>query len=140
MTITQAVIFCASKRKVIWLGERLNERDFTVNTIHGDLSDIERKNVMKEFRAGSSRILIATDLLARGIDVQQVSLVINYDMPSGRDGRENYIHRVGRSGRFGRKGCAINFVTKKDIYIFREIERFYSIQINELPYNINDLL
>ena len=95
---------------------------------------------MKEFRAGSSRILIATDLLARGIDVQQVSLVINYDMPSGRDGRENYIHRVGRSGRFGRKGCAINFVTKKDIYIFREIERFYSIQINELPYNINDLL
>jgi len=75
---------------------------------------------MKEFRSGSSRVLIATDLLARGIDVQQVSLVINYDLPANR---ENYIHRIGRGGRFGRKGVAINFVTSEDVRILRDIER-----------------
>jgi len=72
---------------------------------------------MKEFRSGSSRVLITTDLLARGIDVQQVSLVINYDLPANR---ENYIHRIGRSGRFGRKGVAINFVTNDDVRSMRE--------------------
>merc|ERR1711924_279661 len=67
----------------------------------------ERKVVMQEFKSGSSRILIATDLVARGIDVQQVSLVLNYDMPCGEDAIENYVHRIGRGGRFGRKGVAI---------------------------------
>lgn len=75
---------------------------------------------MKEFRSGSSRVLITTDLLARGIDVQQVSLVINYDLPTNR---ENYIHRIGRGGRFGRKGVAINFVTNEDVRMLRDIER-----------------
>ena len=75
---------------------------------------------MKEFRSGSSRVLITTDLLARGIDVQQVSLVINYDLPTNR---ENYIHRIGRGGRFGRKGVAINFVTTEDVRMLRDIER-----------------
>jgi len=75
---------------------------------------------MKEFRSGSSRVLITTDLLARGIDVQQVSLVINYDLPTIR---ENYIHRIGRGGRFGRKGVAINFVTTDDVRMLRDIER-----------------
>ena len=75
---------------------------------------------MKEFRTGSSRVLITTDLLARGIDVQQVSLVINYDLPTNR---ENYIHRIGRGGRFGRKGVAINFVTTEDVRMLRDIER-----------------
>lgn len=75
---------------------------------------------MKEFRSGSSRVLITTDLLARGIDVQQVSLVINYDLPTNR---ENYIHRIGRGGRFGRKGVAINFVTTDDVRMLRDIER-----------------
>src|SRR3978361_1695536 len=79
----------------------------------------QRDLIMKEFRSGSSRVRIATDLLARGIDVQQVSLVINYDLPSNR---ENYIHRIGRSGRFGRKGVAINFVTSEDVRILRDIE------------------
>src|SRR5271154_5036012 len=80
----------------------------------------ERDVIMKEFRSGSSRVLIATDLLARGIDVQQVSLVINYDLPTNR---ENYIHRIGRGGRFGRKGVAINFVTTEDVRMLRDIER-----------------
>ena len=88
---------------------------------------------MKEFRSGSSRVLIATDLLARGIDVQQVSLVINYDLPANR---ENYIHRIGRGGRFGRKGVAINFVTQDEVRMMREIEQFYSTQIEEMPMNV----
>ena len=93
--------------------------------------------IMKEFRSGSSRVLIATDLLARGIDVQQVSLVINYDLPANR---ENYIHRIGRGGRFGRKGVAINFVTADDVRMLREIEQFYSTQIEEMPMNVADLI
>src|SRR6478735_8955074 len=91
----------------------------------------------QEFRSGSSRVLITTDLLARGIDVQQVSLVINYDMPANR---ENYIHRIGRGGRFGRKGVAINFVTAEDVRMMREIEQFYSTQIEEMPMNVADLI
>ena len=79
-----------------------------------------REVLMKEFRSGSSRVLIATDLLARGIDVQQVSLVINYDLPTNR---ENYSHRIGCGGRFGRKGVAINFVTTEDVRMLRDIER-----------------
>jgi translation initiation factor 4A len=87
---------------------------------HGDMEQKQREVLMKEFRTGSSRVLITTDLLARGIDVQQVSLVINYDLPTNR---ENYIHRIGRGGRFGRKGVAINFVTTEDVRMLRDIER-----------------
>ena len=87
---------------------------------HGDMEMKQREVLMKEFRSGSSRVLITTDLLARGIDVQQVSLVINYDLPTNR---ENYIHRIGRGGRFGRKGVAINFVTTEDVRMLRDIER-----------------
>ncbi|GAA6002051.1 uncharacterized protein JCM10292_001819 [Rhodotorula paludigena] len=93
--------------------------------MHGDMEQGQREVIMKEFRSGSSRVLITTDLLARGIDVQQVSLVINYDLPSSR---ENYIHRIGRGGRFGRKGVAINFVTTEDVPALRNIERFYNAQ------------
>ena len=82
------------------LTSQMQSKNFTVSSMHGDMQQEERDMVMKEFREGSSRVLITTDLLARGIDVQQVSLVINYDLPSNR---ENYIHRIGRSGRFGRK-------------------------------------
>lgn len=96
-----------------------------------------REQVMREFRTGSSRVLITTDLLARGIDVQQVSLVINYDLPTNR---ENYIHRIGRGGRFGRKGAAINFVTEEDKRTLQDIEQFYNTTIEEMPMNIADLL
>jgi superfamily II DNA/RNA helicase len=97
----------------------------------------ERNLVMREFRSGKSRILIATDIIARGIDVQQVSLVINFDLP--RD-RENYIHRIGRSGRHGRKGVGINFVTRQNVHELRDIEQFYSTEIKEMPMNIADLI
>ncbi|KAL8999684.1 MAG: hypothetical protein Q9169_001501 [Polycauliona sp. 2 TL-2023] len=133
VTITQAVIFCNTRRKVDWLTNKLTERDFTVSAMHGDMDQGQRDLIMKEFRSGSSRVLIATDLLARGIDVQQVSLVINYDLPANR---ENYIHRIGRGGRFGRKGVAINFVTADDVRMMREIEQFYSTQIEEMPMNV----
>ncbi|OEL30211.1 Eukaryotic initiation factor 4A [Dichanthelium oligosanthes] len=96
-----------------------------------------RDIIMREFRSGSSRVLITTDLLARGIDVQQVSLVINYDLPTQP---ENYLHRIGRSGRFGRKGVAINFVTRDDERMLFDIQRFYNVTIEELPANVADLL
>uniref|UniRef100_A0A5F9DHZ8 RNA helicase n=1 Tax=Oryctolagus cuniculus TaxID=9986 RepID=A0A5F9DHZ8_RABIT len=91
LTITQAVIFLNTRRKVDWLTEKMHARDFTVSALHGDMDQKERDVIMREFRSGSSRVLITTDLLARGIDVQQVSLVINYDLPTNR---ENYIHSL----------------------------------------------
>jgi translation initiation factor 4A len=105
--------------------------------MHGDLDQHKRDVVMREFRSGSSRVLISTDLLARGIDVQHVSLVINYDIPLNR---ENYIHRIGRTDRFGRKGVAINFVTNRDICYLRDIEDFYATEIMELPENVGELM
>jgi len=115
----------------------MHARDFTVSAMHGDMSQNERDVIMREFRSGSSRVLITTDLLARGIDVQQVSLVINYDLPANR---ENYIHRIGRGGRFGRKGVAINFVTSDDNRTLHDIEQFYNTTIEEMPMNVADLL
>merc|ERR1712026_374539 len=105
--------------------------------MHADLNQQERDLVMREFRSGSSWVLISTDLLARGIDGQQGSLVINYDLPSNL---ENYLHRIGRSGRFGRKGVAINFVTTVDVCSMKDIEQYYHTQIEEMPNNIADLL
>jgi len=137
LTITQAVIFANTRRKVDWLTEKMHERDFTVSAMHGDMDQKERDVIMREFRSGSSRVLITTDLLARGIDVQQVSLVINYDLPTNR---ENYIHRIGRGGRFGRKGVAINFVTADDTRTLQDIEKFYNTQIEEMPMNVADLI
>jgi translation initiation factor 4A len=137
LTITQAIIYCNTRRKVDWLTEKMTTRDFTVSAMHGDMDQRERELIMREFRSGSSRVLITTDLLARGIDVQQVSLVINYDLPTNR---ENYIHRIGRSGRFGRKGVAINFLTMQDTRYLRDIEQFYNTQIEEMPMNIIDLI
>eukprot|EP01098_Paradermamoeba_levis_P005036 TRINITY_DN2136_c0_g1_i1.p1 TRINITY_DN2136_c0_g1~~TRINITY_DN2136_c0_g1_i1.p1 ORF type:complete len:408 (-),score=135.69 TRINITY_DN2136_c0_g1_i1:108-1331(-) len=137
LNITQAVIFCNTRRKVDWLTDKMRSRDFTVSSTHGDISMKERDLILNEFRTGSSRVLITTDLLARGIDVQQVSLVINYDLPRNL---ENYIHRIGRSGRFGRKGVAINFVTADDVRALRELEQFYNTQIEEMPAHVADLI
>ncbi len=119
------------------LGLCWTARDHTVSATHGDMDQNTRDIIMREFRSGSSRVLITTDLLARGIDVQQVSLVINYDLPTQP---ENYLHRIGRSGRFGRKGVAINFVTKEDERMLQDIQRFYNTVIEELPSNVADLL
>jgi len=137
LTITQAVIFVNTKQKVDWLAEKMRENNFTVCAMHGDMPQKERDGIMQQFRAGQSRVLISTDLWGRGLDVQQVSLVICYDLPNSR---ELYIHRIGRSGRFGRKGVAINFVKSDDIRILRDIEQYYSTQIDEMPMNVADLI
>eukprot|EP00887_Chlorella_sp_A99_P003123 scaffold9.g3123.t1 len=130
LTITQAVIFCNTKRKVDWLTDKMRQNNFTVSSMHGDMPQRERDEIMETFRKGETRVLITTDVWARGLDVQQVSLVINYDLPNNR---ELYIHRIGRSGRFGRKGVAINFVKNDDLKILRDIEQYYSTQIDEMP-------
>ncbi|CDR88964.1 probable translation initiation factor eIF-4A [Sporisorium scitamineum] len=137
LTITQAVIFCNTRRKVDWLSTKMKENNFQVSSMHGEMQQKERDEVMAEFRQGSSRVLITTDVWARGIDIANISLVINYDLPTNR---ENYIHRIGRSGRFGRKGVAINFVTVDDVRTLRDIEQFYSTQIDEMPVKLEDVL
>jgi translation initiation factor 4A len=136
LSITQAVIFVNHRRKAEWLCEALNERDFTVFAIHSDLTQEERSATLDRFRKGEARVLIATDVLARGIDVQQVNLVLNFDLP--RD-TANYIHRVGRSGRFGRKGSAINLLcgSNGDVRSLRDIEQYYATAIDELPHDLS---
>jgi len=137
LNIAQAVIFCNTRKRVDWLTDQLRQKDFTVSATHGDLQPEERNKILNEFRTGSSRILITTDLLARGIDVHGVSLVINYDLPRNF---EKYIHRIGRSGRFGRKGVAINLVAYEDQGRLKEIERYYNTVVEEMPANITDLI
>jgi translation initiation factor 4A len=130
MSISQAVIFVNSRTRCENLWHDLTQKDFTVSMIHGGMDSDERNLRMKQFKSGSTRIMISTDLLARGIDCQEVSVVINYDLPFNS---ENYIHRIGRSGRFGKKGVAINFATSRDEYIVHDLQRFYATTIEELP-------
>jgi len=137
LNIAQAVIFCNTRKKVDWLTDHLRSKDFTVSATHGDLDPETRNVILSEFRTGSSRILITTDLLARGIDVHGVSLVINYDLPRNF---EKYIHRIGRSGRFGRKGVAINLISTEDVPRLKEIERYYNTAIEEMPAHIAELI
>jgi len=129
--------FLQFKKRVDILAENLSKKDFVVSSIHGEMQAEQRDQIMKEFRDGASRILITTDLLARGIDVHHVSLVVNYDLPRKL---ESYLHRIGRSGRYGRKGVAINFVTKNDMKDLKELEKFYDTQIEEMPSNIKTLI
>ena len=129
ISIGQAMVYCNKRYRVEELSVRLRENNFSVSQIHGDMQQKERQNVMRQFRKGDTRILVSTDVLSRGIDVQQVSLVINYDMPKDP---ETYIHRIGRSGRYGRKGVAINFITNRDYSKIRSIEDIYKIKIEHI--------
>ncbi|CAN4095544.1 unnamed protein product [Withania somnifera] len=137
LAITQSVIFVNTRRKVDWLTDKMHSRDHTVSATHGDMDQNTRDIIMREFRSGSSRMLITTDRLARGIDFQQGSLVINYDLPTQT---ENYLHRIGRSGRFGRKAVSINFVTEDDERMLFYIPRFYNVVIEHFPANVTDLI
>lgn len=134
--VNQCIIYCNTKEKSERLAELMREKDFVVSCIHGAMPQEKRNEVMKEFREGASRILISTDLLARGIDVQQVGLVINLELPSKK---ENYIHRIGRSGRFGRRGIAINLVSNHEVNYMIEIQEFYHTQILTLPNDLAEL-
>lgn len=136
LDINQALIYCNTKKRVNELSEMMREKDFTVSAMHGEMDQVARDMIMKEFRTGSTRVLITTDLLARGIDVQQVGLVINYELPKQK---ENYIHRIGRAGRFGRKGTAINFVLPNDARFIKEIQEHFNTQIEEMPQDLNEL-
>lgn len=136
LDINQALIYCNTKRRVEELERSMTEQDFVVSIMHGEMDQQKREVVMKQFRSGACRVLITTDLLARGIDVQQVGLVINYELPGKK---ESYIHRIGRAGRFGRKGTAINFVMPKDARFLKEIQDHYNTQIDEMPTDLDQL-
>jgi len=136
LSICQSVIFCNSRNRVKWLYDQMSS-NFPVIATHGELDVQGRDTILKQFRDGLYRIIITTDLLARGIDVQQVSLVINFDLPRQK---EIYLHRIGRSGRFGRRGLAISLITERDAPYLRDLERYYDTQVDEMPKNIADFL
>lgn len=137
INVGQCIIYINNKSKILEINERLLNDSFPVSYITGDRTADERKKIMNDFRSGQIRILLSTDLLSRGIDVQQLSLVINYDLPKEK---ETYIHRIGRSGRYGRKGVAINLITERDVEELKFIESFYDTKIDEMPDNIKDYL
>jgi translation initiation factor 4A len=126
-----------SKNKIEEVYDKLNASDFPVGFITGDRSVQERNEVMEQFRAGTLRILLSSDLLSRGIDIQQLSLVINFDLPREK---ETYIHRIGRSGRYGRKGVAINLINDREVDYMKHIEEFYDTKVSEMPQNIAEYL
>jgi superfamily II DNA/RNA helicase len=137
LNINQAIIYCNKRQRAEWLAEKLSVDGYPLSCIHGEMENDERRRRMEEFRSGKIRVLISTDLLARGIDVQQVSLVINFELPMNR---ENYIHRIGRSGRYGRKGVAINLIAPSEAKIKTEIETHYSTKMVDLPDELSNLI
>jgi len=132
LSVSQAIIYCNSTRRVDDLHEAMLADEYPVAKIHGKMDEADRKETNKQFRAGQHRVLITSDLYARGIDVQQVSIVINFDVPKSE---HTYLHRIGRSGRWGRKGVAINFVTKHDGAKLKHFEEYYNTIISEMPSN-----
>ena len=136
LNINQAMIYCNKRQRVEWLAEKLQTQGFPLSYIHGEMEVGERKRRMASFRSGEVRVLISTDLLARGIDVQQVSLVINYELPTNK---ENYIHRIGRSGRFGRKGVAINLIGPDEKTMASDIEKHYGTRLESLPEDLRKI-
>ncbi len=136
LSVSQSIIYCNSRKMVEDLSNKLRDSNFSVSYIHGSMTPLEREEKLKEFIAAQSRVLVSTDLLSRGIDVQQISVVINYDIPKSVD---NYLHRIGRSGRYGRKGVAINFNTPYDDSKLKAIERHYNIEMEQFPTNAESI-
>ena len=134
LIVSQCIIFVNSVNRVVDLYNAMTDEGFSVCCIHSSMNKIDRETAMTEFRKGCFRVLISSNITARGIDVQQVSTVVNFDIP--RD-VSTYLHRIGRSGRWGRKGLAINFITRQDIQTMKTIEKYYKISINEFPANFN---
>lgn len=134
ISLSQCIIYCNSVKRVDDLYEAMNEDGFPVCCIHSGMEKSMRDLAFTEFRTGKSRVLISSNVTSRGIDIQQVSTVINFDIPKCV---HNYLHRIGRSGRWGRKGVGINFVTRRDISKMKEIENHYSCEIKEMPSNMD---
>jgi superfamily II DNA/RNA helicase len=132
ISVSQCIIYCNSIYRVNELYDSMINDNFPVCKIHSNMNKEERQKNYKDFLQGAYRVLISSNITARGIDIQQVSTVINFDIPNCV---HIYLHRIGRSGRFGRKGLGINFITKRDIKKMKEIEDFYSTSIKELPEN-----
>jgi translation initiation factor 4A len=132
ISVSQCIIYCNSIRRVSDLAEAMMNDGFPVCCIHSGMEKDVRDKAYQEFRSGTHRVLISSNVTARGIDIQQVSTVINFDMP--RD-MHTYLHRIGRSGRWGRKGSGVNFVTRRDFRKLKEIESYYGTSIPELPAN-----
>lgn len=126
---SSALIFCRTKLEVDSLGQRLNARGYAAETLHGDLNQMQRDRVMGRFRANQIELLIATDVAARGLDVEQISHVINYDMPHDS---ESYVHRIGRTGRAGRTGTAISLVVPRERYLLQMIQRSTGATIHKM--------
>lgn len=130
LSIAQCIIYSNSIKRVQDLYEAMKEDEFPVCRIHSNMDKVERENAFNDFRFGKSRVLISSNVTARGIDIQQVNIVINFDLPKCVN---TYLHRIGRSGRWGRKGVGINFITRRDVMKMKEIETHYSTQITEMP-------
>jgi translation initiation factor 4A len=130
ISVSQCIIYANSVKRVTELYEAMKEDGFPVCCIHSNMDKHEREKAFNGFRSGSSRVLISSNVTSRGIDIQQVGVVINFDIP--RD-IHNYLHRIGRSGRWGRKGTGINLITRRDVYKLKDIEQYYCTQIEELP-------
>lgn len=124
----KALIFCQTIKMVDMLEERLKDYDYKVESIHGDMPQKKRERVIDDFREGKTELLIATDVAARGIDIDDINYVINYDMP---EDVEVYIHRIGRTGRAGKKGTAASFVTAQEEYLIREFELRTGLEIKK---------
>jgi translation initiation factor 4A len=137
LALSQTIIYCNSVNRVQNLFEAMKQDEFPVVCIHSGMNNQERSEAFNQFKSGKYRVLISSDVTSRGIDVQQVSIVINFDICKNIS---TYLHRIGRSARWGRKGIAINFVTKRDISKLKEIETFYNTSIDELPTNFADSL
>jgi|LakMenEpi03Aug12_release.lakeMendotaPanAssembly.Ray.scaffolds.fasta_scaffold314621_2 translation initiation factor 4A len=133
ISANQVIIYCNSVKRVIDLYEAMKEDGYLVCCIHREMDSSAREASLSDFRSGTARFLISSNVTARGIDIQQVSVVINFDLP--RD-THTYLHRIGRSGRWGRKGTGINFITRRDVQKIKEIEEYYHCQIDELPLNL----
>ena len=137
VSVSQSIIYCNSVRRVDDLTEAMKGDNFPVEKIHGKMTEQERKDTFRLFKQGHCRVLITSDLFARGIDIQQVSIVINFDIPKNE---YTYLHRIGRSGRWGRKGIAINFQTKYDISKLKYFEKYYNTEIVEMPLNFHEFI
>jgi translation initiation factor 4A len=137
ISMSQCIIYCNSVKRVADLYDAMVEDSFPVCCIHSNMDMSARKTAFSEFISGKHRVLISSNVTARGIDVQQVSVVINFDLP--RD-THTYLHRIGRSGRWGRKGVGINFITRRDVSKIKEIEEYYSCEIKELPEDFNTIM
>jgi translation initiation factor 4A len=132
ISVSQCIIYCNSVKRVADLFEAMSEDGFPVCCIHSNMDTKERDKAFTDFKSGSCRVLISSNVTSRGIDIQQVSTVINFDIPKDI---HTYLHRIGRSGRWGRKGVGINFITRRDVSKLKEIEEYYACQINEMPSN-----